>query len=119
MVSSQADDDLEYGTTHKQQQSFKSSALKEHKASDAKKRYAFLLGQTDIFKHFINVAKMKSGDKTVYKDFDEKKAGGRVRKTEKEEDEEMLADKEEEEVFAFSESPECKAKNRKSSKAWF
>ena len=29
--------------------STKSTALKSNRASDAKKRYAFLLGQTDIF----------------------------------------------------------------------
>ncbi len=65
--------------------SAKSTALKSNRASDAKKRYAFLLGQTDIFgrkpiwtavfnciyflAHFINVAKMKAVDKSQFADF--------------------------------------------------
>jgi SWI/SNF-related matrix-associated actin-dependent regulator of chromatin subfamily A member 5 len=114
MVSSQVSEDEEFNT-HKRQS--KSAALKTHKvnnvlpkAADAKKRYAFLLGQTDIFAHFINVAKMKAGDKSVYKDFETgPKTSKRVRKTEKEEDEEMLVEdeKSEDDVFSFSESPDC------------
>ncbi|KAJ3324279.1 hypothetical protein HDV06_000318 [Boothiomyces sp. JEL0866] len=63
--------------------------------------------------HFINLAKMKSSDKSQFADFNidnaKTKASktGRTRKTEKEEDEEMLenADHEEEAPFAFEESP--------------
>lgn len=64
--------------------------MKSNKAADAKKRYAFLLGQTDIFcklfsltidsfiAHFINVAKMKAVDKSQFADFtlnDQKDSG--------------------------------------------
>jgi hypothetical protein len=56
---------------------------------------------------------MKATDKSVYKDFEELKQNAaikRVRKTEKEEDEEMLVEGNEDDdgVFSFSESPDCK-----------
>jgi SWI/SNF-related matrix-associated actin-dependent regulator of chromatin subfamily A member 5 len=73
--------------------------------------------------HFINLAKMKSSDKSQFQDFttDEKTSkyryihvrsakSGRTRKSEKEEDAEMLekADHEDEEnVFEFTETPAC------------
>lgn len=81
---------------------------------------AFLLGQTDIFSHFINVAKMKAGDKSQFNDFTTKstKSKTRVRKTEKEEDAEMLAKDrdeegggEDEDTDVFRESPDCKLPN--------
>ena len=56
-------------------------AIEDDKAGSAKQRLTFLLGQSDLFKHF-GLAKEAEGDK-------KKKKG---RKTEKEEDEEMLAE---------------------------
>ena len=62
--------------------------------------------------HFLNVAKMKSKDKKQYDDYvaESKSAGtgGRKRKTEKEEDEELLNEVDNEEAdasFNFEESP--------------
>ena len=56
------------------------SKLNALKAADSQKRYAFLLGQTDIFKHFINVKKMKNGDKKEFNDFAAEGAAGRARR---------------------------------------
>eukprot|EP00842_Homolaphlyctis_polyrhiza_P006653 jgi/Hompol1/698/HPOL_004308-RA len=84
---------------------------------DARRRYEFLVGQTDIFAHFLNVAKMKRDDARKFQDFSEKErlnlpstsdGSRRHRKTEKEEDQEMLAndmDEDKQESFVFSESP--------------
>jgi SWI/SNF-related matrix-associated actin-dependent regulator of chromatin subfamily A member 5 len=36
----------------------KKQALDRAKAADSIKRYKYLLGQTDIFKHFINSSKL-------------------------------------------------------------
>ncbi|KAI8923627.1 SNF2 family N-terminal domain-containing protein [Entophlyctis helioformis] len=84
-------------------------------SADAQKRYAYLLGQTDIFAHFLNISKMKSSDANKFRDFnaDVTKSptdgSRRHRKTEKEEDEELLRKEETEddgpEPFAFTESP--------------
>ena len=65
--------------------------------------------------HFLNVAKMKSSDKSQFDEFkstmnqETGKKTGRTRKTEKEEDDEMLnnAEMEEEASFTFEESPAC------------
>ena len=99
------------------------------KAEDAQKRYAHLLGQTDIFgtlfislylttAHFINLQKMKGSDVSALKTAREKdaaKAAGkdpsrRHRKTEKEEDEELLKNEDsqqEETTTVITDSPSC------------
>lgn len=87
--------------------------LDQSRASDRKKRYEHLLGKTQLFSHFINLAKMKSDDAEAYKVASDAKPGETVtvdhrhRKTEKEEDAELLADEENEEdaIFQFEESP--------------
>ncbi|KAJ1343391.1 hypothetical protein BSLG_001981, partial [Batrachochytrium salamandrivorans] len=93
-----------------------SAALSAMQIEDARRRYAYLLGQTDIFAHFLNISKMKSTDARKFRDFTDKGtkksdketvSRGR-RKTEKEEDEELLKDDLNEErppSVSFTESP--------------
>ncbi|KAI9000230.1 member of the imitation-switch class of ATP-dependent chromatin remodeling complex [Gaertneriomyces semiglobifer] len=88
-------------------------ALRKQKAQDQQKRYAYLMGQTEIFTHFINIKKMKGGDVTALEEATDTRANKtatdgsrRHRKTEKEEDEELLHDEQEEiSTFSFDESP--------------
>lgn len=91
--------------------------LNKSKLADSIKRFSYLLGQTELFQHFIDIKKEK--DPEFRKLLEEsqrgtkgrKKNGGageaRRRKTEKEEDEELLDAEvgEEEEAFVFDESP--------------
>ncbi|KAI8907258.1 SNF2 family N-terminal domain-containing protein [Gorgonomyces haynaldii] len=92
----------------------KTKALGKMQNADALKRYSYLLGQTDLFSHFINVSKMKSSDASKFKDFvaqdtPKKQNDGsrRHRKTEKEEDAELLQEEDQDEnsPFKFDESP--------------
>ncbi|OZJ01930.1 hypothetical protein BZG36_04839 [Bifiguratus adelaidae] len=88
--------------------------LKEQKAADTLKRYQYLLGKTELFSHFINLRAEKDDDfkklvedsKEVKKE-NEAEGSRRRRKTEKEEDAEILKD--EKEVISaptvFTESP--------------
>ncbi|CAO3702569.1 unnamed protein product [Rhizopus stolonifer] len=77
------------------------------------KRYRYLLGQTELFAHFLNLKDVKDDAmKTVLAEkegqADNKEEGSRRRrKTEKEEDEEILNDEEAEveELTVFTESP--------------
>ncbi|KAJ2998923.1 hypothetical protein HDV02_003898 [Globomyces sp. JEL0801] len=109
--------DDEYRQTKKEKKEgliVRSSALQVNRAADAKKRYAYLLGQTEIFAHFINVAKMKSADKTQFADFTPVESKKRTRKSEKEEDEELLQEadaQQNEDSYTFEESPPCKIVN--------
>ncbi|KAL7415636.1 SNF2 family N-terminal domain-containing protein [Mrakia frigida] len=88
------------------------------KLADSMKRYQYLLGQTDLFEHFLTIKKER--DPVFAKMVDDQaakvKAGkgkkkatdNRHRKTEKEEDEELLGKGEGEEddgVMVFEESP--------------
>ncbi|KAJ3294294.1 hypothetical protein HK104_003709 [Borealophlyctis nickersoniae] len=93
-----------------------SAALNKKRAADAQKRYAYLMGQTELFAHFINVQKMKGTDVTALEEAAAtgkakaaaKDGSRRHRKTEKEEDEEMLKDEVEEEAsepIVFTETP--------------
>ncbi|KAJ3044925.1 hypothetical protein HDV00_000208 [Rhizophlyctis rosea] len=93
-----------------------SAALAKKKAADAQKRYAYLMGQTEIFSHFINLSKMKGADVSALEEAKDhqsakevsKDGSRRHRKTEKEEDEEMLktaAEDEEEAEVVFPETP--------------
>ncbi|KAJ3026064.1 UNVERIFIED_CONTAM: hypothetical protein HDU68_006238 [Siphonaria sp. JEL0065] len=98
-----------------------SDDLKKKKASDSLKRYAYLLGQTDLFAHFINLRKMRNEDVSFLNDAkesekqkkDKKKAAddktaSRRRMTEKEEDEALLQQDEvetEDNLHVFDESP--------------
>ncbi|KAJ3048565.1 hypothetical protein HK097_010430 [Rhizophlyctis rosea] len=91
------------------------AVLANKKAADAQKRYAYLMGQTEIFSHFINLSKMKGADVSALEEATDyqkakevaKDGSRRHRKTEKEEDEEMLqtAEDEVEAEVVFSETP--------------
>ncbi|KAI8816220.1 SNF2 family N-terminal domain-containing protein [Fimicolochytrium jonesii] len=93
-----------------------SEELRRRKARDQQKRYAYLMGQTEIFSHFINISKMKGADVTALEEATDaekaktnsKDGSRRHRKTEKEEDEELLHDEMEEEetaTYTFDDSP--------------
>lgn len=89
--------------------------LNRSKLADSMKRFSYLLGQTELFQHFIDIKKdrdpefAKLLEQTQSKAKKGKKGGAgeaRRRKTEKEEDEELLGeDEQEEEAFVFDESP--------------
>ncbi|PWN29206.1 putative ISW2-ATPase component of a two subunit chromatin remodeling complex [Jaminaea rosea] len=98
------------------------------KVADSMKRFTYLLGQTELFQHFIDIKKdrdpefaklleestsklnakkagkgRRRGGAAAAKDSE---GGSRRRKTEKEEDEELLQDNDDdEEQFVFHESP--------------
>ncbi|CAO1636771.1 unnamed protein product [Sympodiomycopsis kandeliae] len=92
------------------------------KLADSMKRFSYLLGQTELFQHFIDIKKdrdpefaklleestnqSKNKGKGSKKRAGGNEGGSRRRKTEKEEDEELLnEDNDEEQPFTFHESP--------------
>ena len=97
------------------------------KSADSLKRFAYLLGQTDLFRHFCDLKAERDPEFANMLAESEKqlgkgkaaqgkkgKVGARGRKTEKEEDDELLAatkdeEKDEDEPFVFTESPACKS----------
>ncbi|RUP38768.1 SNF2LT [Jimgerdemannia flammicorona] len=89
--------------------------LSESKAADTLKRYQYLLGQTELFSHFIHLKMEKDEsfrglveeNKESSKAKAEEEGSRRRRKTEKEEDEEILKDETESvnSPTVFTESP--------------
>ncbi|KAG0297169.1 hypothetical protein BGZ98_000685, partial [Dissophora globulifera] len=102
-----------------QKETFESDMVEMDKAKlvDTSNRISYLLGQTELFKHFIDLKKAKDPEfaKLLKERGEEQKEkvkaprGSRVgRKTEKEEDQELLNDEENENddsSFVFTESP--------------
>ncbi|KAI8393924.1 SNF2 family N-terminal domain-containing protein [Radiomyces spectabilis] len=97
-------------------QSTTNDQIKTHRSSSYEnrvKRYRYLLGQTELFAHFLNLR--MDNDEALQqvlreKQLSKKSHGGsrRRQKTEKEEDEEILMDEEregEEQLTVFTESP--------------
>ncbi|KAK0527865.1 chromatin remodeling complex Adenosinetriphosphatase [Tilletia horrida] len=95
--------------------------LKQSKLADSMKRFGYLLGQTELFQHFIDIKKERdpqfaallaeSEEQQQKKGKRKTKNGGadggnRRRKTEKEEDEELLnEDDDTDQAFRFESSP--------------
>ncbi|KAI0721210.1 P-loop containing nucleoside triphosphate hydrolase protein [Fomitopsis betulina] len=98
----------------------KRQAMDKAKISDAVKRYSYLLGQTELFKHFVDIKKARDPEYAAMLDAQPKPKGrgrkkavdnnARHRKSEKEEDEELLkggelAADDDDQPFVFEESP--------------
>ncbi|EST05585.1 ISWI HAND domain protein [Kalmanozyma brasiliensis GHG001] len=91
----------------------KREEMAKSKLADSMKRFSYLLGQTELFQHFIDIkkerdeefAKMLEESQQASSKKSKKGGDNRRRKTEKEEDEELLKDGDEEESFVFNESP--------------
>lgn len=95
--------------------------MKKSKLADSMKRFSYLLGQTELFQHFIDIKKERDPEfRRLLEESQAKRSsrgkgkkaagaegGTRRRKTEKEEDEELLGagDEEDEDAFVFDESP--------------
>lgn len=90
--------------------------LDKAKLSDSAKRFSYLLGLTDLFKHFIGQneefkqAMEEAERQNKTKKGAKAKGEARRRRTEQEEDAELLEDEEEtESATVFRESPSCKS----------
>ncbi|WFD31513.1 hypothetical protein MSPP1_002551 [Malassezia sp. CBS 17886] len=91
------------------------SEVNRQKTMDSLKRFSYLLGQTELFQHFIDIKKDRDPEFARLVDESQRRRVGkkgsgdqRRRKTEREEDEEMLHDEEDEGgdgAFVFRESP--------------
>ncbi|GHJ85429.1 hypothetical protein NliqN6_1831 [Naganishia liquefaciens] len=91
----------------------KRGGLEKQKLADSMKRFSYLLGQTELFQHFVDIkknrdpafAEMLEAQQAKDSGKGKKAADKRHRKSEKEEDAELLQDETDDDVYVYDESP--------------
>ncbi|KAI5450775.1 chromatin remodeling complex Adenosinetriphosphatase [Naganishia albida] len=92
----------------------KRGGLEKQKLADSMKRFQYLLGQTELFQHFVDIKKNRDPAFAEMLEAQQAKDSGkgkkavndkRHRKSEKEEDAELLQNEVDEDVYVYDESP--------------
>ncbi|KAJ9109046.1 hypothetical protein QFC21_000372 [Naganishia friedmannii] len=91
----------------------KRGGMEAQKLADSMKRFSYLLGQTELFQHFVDIkknrdpafAELLEAQQAKESVKGKKAVDNRHRKSEKEEDAELLQDGEDDDVYVYDESP--------------
>ncbi|KAJ9125389.1 hypothetical protein QFC22_000349 [Naganishia vaughanmartiniae] len=86
----------------------KRGGMEAQKLADSMKRFSYLLGQTELFQHFVDIKKTRDpafAELLEAQQAKESVKGKKAVKSEKEEDAELLQDGEDDDVYVYDESP--------------